>query len=146
MEYQIKVSLEKDKDFASFLQRKIREFNDEHSLYHREVRKEGAVQPINLIVSDDAGNLIGGLHAEVYWGWMEINYFWIQEEYRGKGLGGQLMEQAEKLAKTMGAKKALLTTFDFQARSYYEKKGYQIAGEIKDYPPGSSYYTMVKTL
>lgn len=122
MEYQIKVSLEKDKDFASFLQRKIREFNDEHSVYHREARKEIAVQPINLIVSDDAGNLIGGLDAEVYWGWMEIHYFWIQEDCRGKGLGGQFMGQAENLAKTMGAKKAFLTTFDFQTRSFCEKE------------------------
>ena len=61
-------------------------------------------------------------------------------------MAGQLMEQAEKLP-NVWVKKALLTTFDFQARSYYEKKGYQIAGEIpRITPPGSSYYTMVKTL
>jgi hypothetical protein len=39
-----------------------------------------------------------------------------------------------------------LTTFDFQARSFYEIKGYKVVGEIKDYPPGSSYFTMVKEL
>ena len=42
--------------------------------------------------------------------------------------------------------KVLLTTYEFQARSYYEMKGYKVVGEIKDYPPGTSYYTMVKIL
>lgn len=104
-----------------------------------------AKQPIKIIVSDDNKNWIGGLNADV-WDWMEINYFWFREEYRGKGLGGQLLDKAEKIAKEKGVKKALLTTFQFQARSLYKIKGYQVVGEIKDYPPGSSYYTMVKTL
>ena len=78
--------------------------------------------------------------------WLEINDFWFREECRGKGLGGQLLDKVEKIAKEMGAKKVLLTTFEFQARSFYEIKGYQVVGVIKDYPPGSSYYTMVKNL
>ncbi|MEH7387948.1 GNAT family N-acetyltransferase [Bacillus sp. JJ1521] len=77
---------------------------------------------------------------------MEINKFWISEEYRGKGLGRHLLDKAEKVAKEKGAKKALLTTFEFQAHSFYGINGYQVVGEIKDYPPGNSYYTMVKTL
>ncbi|MTD31723.1 GNAT family N-acetyltransferase [Planomicrobium sp. YIM 101495] len=99
-----------------------------------------------MIVSDNNKNWIGGLNADVYWGWMEINDFWFHESYRGKGIGGQLLDKAEKVAREKGAKKALLTTFEFQARSFYENKGYQVVGEVKDYPPGSSYYTMVKIL
>ena len=57
-----------------------------------------------------------------------------------------MLDKTEKLAKEKGAKKALLTTFDFQARSFYEIKGYKFVGEIQDNPPGSSYFTMVKTL
>lgn len=53
---------------------------------------------------------------------MEIANFWIHKDNRGKGLGGQILEQAEKRGKTLGAKKALLTTFDFQARRFYEGK------------------------
>lgn len=97
-------------------------------------------------MSNDNDNWIGGINADVYWDWMEINDFWFRDEYRGKGLGGRILDKAEKIAKEMGAKKALLTTFEFQARSFYEFKGYKVVGEVKDYPPGSSYYTMVKTL
>lgn len=146
MSYSIETMLEHNEEFSTFLHGKIREFNNESSLYHKESRKKGAVQPINIIVSDNNKNWIGGLNADVYWDWMEINDFWFHESYRGKGIGGQLLDKAEKVAREKGAKKALLTTFEFQARSFYENKGYQVVGEVKDYPPGSSYYTMVKIL
>lgn len=146
MDYNIKIVLEKSDEFSDFLHNKIREFNNEHSIHHKQARIKEAVKPINIIVTDENKNWIGGLNADVYWGWIEINDFWFREEDRGKGLGGKILDKAEKTAKEMGAKKALLTTFEFQASSYYEIKGYQVVGEIKDYPPGSHYYTMVKTL
>ena len=146
MDYNIDVLLENNEKFSTFLHKKIRAFNNEHSVSHKEARKKEAIQPINVIVSDDHENWIGGISADVYWDWMEINDFWFLEEYRGKGLGGKILDRAEKIAKEKGAKKVLLSTFEFQARSFYEIKGYQVVGEIKDYPPGSSYYTMVKTL
>ncbi|MFJ7732918.1 GNAT family N-acetyltransferase [Lysinibacillus sp. NPDC097231] len=146
MDYQIEVLLEKHDDFTSFLNTKLRVYNDEHSPYHKASREKGYIRPLNLIVTDTQQQWIGGITAEVYWGWVEINKFWFSQEYRGKGIGGQLLAKAEDTAKQMGATKALLTTYDFQARTFYEARGYQVVGEIKDYPPGSSYYTMVKSL
>ncbi|MGC4376633.1 GNAT family N-acetyltransferase [Fictibacillus sp. Mic-4] len=140
------VLLENNDQFSTFLKAKIKEFNNERSIYHKEARKSGSIQPINIIASDNNGQWIGGINAEVYWGWVEINDLWLSEEFRGQGLGGRLLDQTEKIAMEKGAKKALLTTFEFQARSFYELKGYKVVGEIKDYPPGSSYYTMVKEL
>ncbi len=146
MDYQVEILLEKHDDFTTFLNTKIREYNDEHSPYHKESRKKGSVRPLNIIVTDFQQQWIGGITAEVYWGWVEINKFWFSQEFRGKGIGGQLLAKAEETAKQMGATKALLTTYDFQARTFYETRGYQVVGEVKDYPPGSSYFTMVKTL
>ncbi|MEQ6353711.1 GNAT family N-acetyltransferase [Lysinibacillus sp. M3] len=146
MDYQVEILLENNDDFTTFLNTKIREYNDEHSPYHKESRKKGSVRPLNIIVTDFQQQWIGGITAEVYWGWVEINKFWFSQEFRGKGIGGQLLAKAEETAKQMGATKALLTTYDFQARTFYEARGYQVVGEIKDYPPGSSYFTMVKTL
>ncbi|KOS60183.1 GNAT family N-acetyltransferase [Lysinibacillus agricola] len=146
MDYQVEVLLEKHDDFTTFLNTNLKEYNDENSPYHKEARQKGSIRPLNLIVTDHQQQWIGGITAEVYWGWMEINKFWFSEEYRGKGIGGQLLAKAEETATQMGATKALLTTYDFQARTFYETRGYQVVGEIKDYPPGSSYYTMVKHL
>lgn len=144
MSYIIKAILEEQKEFTAFLQNEIKAFNNEHSFYHKVAREKGMVQPINILVTKDDDDWVGGLSGEVYWGWFELNYFWLYEEYRGKGLGTTLLGQAEKIAKDLGAKKALLKTFEFQARTFYESKGYEIVGEIKDYPPGSNFYTMVK--
>ncbi|MDL4839474.1 GNAT family N-acetyltransferase [Aquibacillus rhizosphaerae] len=146
MNYNIEILLEANENFSTFLHKKMKEFNNMYSIYHKEAREKEAVKPINIIVSDHNKNWIGGINADVYWDWMEINNFWFREEYRGKGLGGHLLGKAEKIAKEKGAKKVLLTTFEFQARAFYEMKGFQVVGEIKDYPPGSSYYTMVKIL
>ncbi|WP_235864041.1 GNAT family N-acetyltransferase [Sutcliffiella halmapala] len=146
MNYSIGVSLEKNDKFSTYLNEQIKEFNNVHSNHHKAIRKKDSVQPINIMVSDENNQWIGGLTAEVYWNWIEINYFWFKEEYRGNGLGGTLLDKAEKEAMDKGANKALLTTFEFQARAFYEKKGYEVVGEIKDYPPGSSYFTMVKKL
>lgn len=146
MEYQVEVLREQHEDFTNFLSDKIRTYNNEQSPHHRESRKKDAVLPLQLIVTDQQQQWIGGITAEVYWGWVEIHKFWFSEEYRGKGIGTKLLAQAELVAKDMGATKALLTTYEFQARTFYEAHGYQVVGEIKDYPPGSSYYTMVKVL
>ncbi|UOY92022.1 GNAT family N-acetyltransferase [Ectobacillus sp. JY-23] len=142
----IDIVLEEHEKFTTFLTARIREFNNQHSIYHREARKEGAKQPIHIIISNENEEWVGGITGEVYWNWAEINKFWFTEEYRGQGLGTALLAQFEKISAEKGAEKILLTTFEFQARSFYESKGFKVVGEIKDYPPGSSYYTMVKDL
>jgi GNAT superfamily N-acetyltransferase len=124
----------------------VREYNNQQSIHHNDARKEGSVHPINVMVSDDNNQWGGGITAEVYWNWVELTWFWFSEAVRGKGLGSSLIREIEELAKGLGATRALVTTFEFQARSFYELHGYKVVGEIKDYPPGSSYYTMVKSL
>ncbi|HWI47903.1 MAG TPA: GNAT family N-acetyltransferase [Rummeliibacillus sp.] len=114
MKYNIEVLLKNENEFSSFLENMIREFNNKHSIHHKQVRNKGSVQPINIIVSDDRKEWGGGIDADVYWDWVEINNFWFKEEFRGKGLGGLLLEKTEQIAKEKGATKALLTTFEFQ--------------------------------
>ncbi|WP_017187398.1 GNAT family N-acetyltransferase [Alkalibacillus haloalkaliphilus] len=146
MDYNIEVLETDNERFSSFLHSKVKEYNNELSIHHKKARQKGAVQAFNIIVSKHNEEWIGGITAEVYWDWMELNDFWFQETYRGKGLGGEILEKAEKIAKEKGATKALVTTFEFQARTFYETKGYRVVGEIEDYPPGSRYYTLVKEL
>lgn len=37
-----------------------------------------------------------------------------------------------------------METWDFQARGFYEKNGYNVFGEIKDCPPGTICYFLKK--
>jgi hypothetical protein len=39
-----------------------------------------------------------------------------------------------------------LSTFSFQARPFYERFGYEVFGELPDYPEGHSLYFMKKML
>lgn len=146
MDYKIEIVLEKNDDFAEFLSEQLREFNNKHSFHHREARKEGATQPIHIIVSDENNQPVGGISAEVYWNWLEIHKFWFSEPFRGKGIGSSLLKKTEEIAIEKGATKVLLTTFDYQGHTFYKKHGYHVVGAIQDYPPGSTFYTMVKSL
>lgn len=70
--------METNEKFSTFLHKKIREFHN-NILYNIKNKGKEAVQPINIIVSDDNIYWIGCLNADVYWVWVEINDFWFWE-------------------------------------------------------------------
>lgn len=146
MDYQIKALLEADPEFAAYLHEQIREFNNQHSPLHKQARAEGAIKPVQIMVVDSDGQRQGGITASLYWNWLELDDFWLPEKLRGQGLGSSILGQIEQIGRAQGASKVLLTTFEFQARTFYERHGYKVVGVVEDYPPGSNYYTMVKVL
>ncbi|QBD81296.1 GNAT family N-acetyltransferase [Ktedonosporobacter rubrisoli] len=146
MDYQLKTSFEAEPEFAAYLNERINEFNYQHSPPHNQARAEGAITPVRIMVVDSAGQWQGGISADLYWNWLELKDFWLSETLRGQGLGSSVLAQIEQIGRERGASKVLLTTFEFQARTFYERHGYKVVGMIEDYPPGSSYYTMVKVL
>lgn len=146
MDYKVTVTLEEQEGFTDFLHQQIKEFNNQRSPHHKAAREKGAVKHISAMVINAEEHWIGGLTAELYWNWLEINDFWLTAELRGHGLGSSLLAQAEQLGRENGAQKVLLTTFDFQGKTFYERHGYKVVGVVEDYPPGTNYYTMVKNL
>jgi len=102
--------------------------------------------PLNLIVRDEAGVVVGGLIADTYWTWIAINIFWLRDDLRGRGLGSRLMKMAEAEAKRRGCKNAHLDTLDFQALGFYKKHGYVVFGQIDGLPPGHTRYYLRKSL
>ncbi|MFD2830209.1 GNAT family N-acetyltransferase [Corticicoccus populi] len=142
----ISKSREENNEFSNFLKTQIRSFNDYHSIHHKQSRDKKSIAYLSYIVKDSQEHWLGGLAGAVYWNWFEIEDFWLNENIRGQGLGKRILQNAEKDAKEIGATKVLLTTFDFQGKLFYEAHHYKIVGEVSDYPPGKSYYTMVKHL
>ena len=90
--------------------------------------------------------IVGGVLGELFWDWFHIDLLWIPEELRGHGYGHQLLLKIEEEAKKRGAKNIFLDTFSFQAPEFYKKHGYQIFGELKDFPPGHQRYFFTKQL
>jgi GNAT superfamily N-acetyltransferase len=75
-----------------------------------------------------------------------IEVLWVTEKYRGKGLGSQLLQAVENEARRMGCGLAHLDTFDFQAKLFYLKHGYEIFGELNDCPPGHKRFFFKKVI
>lgn len=99
---------------------------------------------INLFVRDDDNVIYGGLLANCWGKWVHIDFLWLSDTIRHRGLGSSLLSAAETEAREFGCMGAYLETFTFQARPFYEKHGYQVVGEVKAYPPGHTYFLMSK--
>ena len=102
--------------------------------YNRSKRETAESEPLNLYVEDEKGNLLAGLIAETFGNWLEIEYLFVKEEFRGQGIGSQLLQQAESEAKKKNCRYAFVNTYQFQAPTFYQKYGYKEVFTMKDYP------------
>ncbi len=90
--------------------------------------------------------LLGGIIGETHWGWLYISLMFVREDLRGRGYGHRLLTLAEEEARKRGAKNAYLDSFSFQAPEFYKKHGYQVFGELQDFPAGYTRYYFKKQL
>jgi GNAT superfamily N-acetyltransferase len=101
-------------------------------------------KPLAIFMRDEA-QIVAGLAGETYCGWLFVKYLWVSEGLRGRGVGWELMDRAEALAIERGCHSAWLDTFSFQARSFYEKLGYEEFGRL-EYPPDHQRHFLRKRL
>jgi GNAT superfamily N-acetyltransferase len=100
--------------------------------------------PLTLALRDDNGSLHGGAYGATMWGWLMLEGLWVSPDLRGRGYGGRLLAAAEALAKARGCRGVSLGTFDFQARSFYERQGYYVFGQLPDFPSGHTHLQLAK--
>jgi GNAT superfamily N-acetyltransferase len=96
-------------------------------------------RPLNIFLREDDGRIVGGLLGHLYWGWLSVETLWMDEAYRGQGLGGRLLDMAEEEARRHGCAHVQLDTLTFQARPFYEARGYRVYGELADFPAGTEH-------
>jgi len=112
--------------------------------YNIRVTGDAVYFPVNHFLRDDSGTIRGGVLADLWGGWLHVRSLWVEEGLRKQGYGSQLLTACEAEARAKGARHAHVETFSFQARPLYERHGYQVFGELNDYPPGHSYYFLRK--
>jgi len=112
------------------------------------IAKAGSLRfkPVAILLTDDAGNQVGGLWGECVYDWLFIEYLAVPEAYRGAEYGTALMARAESIAREHGCTGIWLDTFSFQARGFYEKLGFEVFGTIDDFPPGHQRFFLRKRL
>ena len=106
-------------------------------------RLEGSV---NIGIERD-GRLIAGLNG--YMTAFKILYIdtvFVAEEYRRQGVGTELLREAERRAKSLGANMIRLDTFNWQGRGFYKKLGYEEIGGYSSQEDGFSEHFFVKRL
>ena len=108
------------------------------------VGREEPVRSLAVLVRDQAGQITGGLWADTYWDWMFVSMLIVPAPLRGQGVGSDLLAQAEAEAARRGCIGAWLDTFSFQARPFYERRGYAVLAEIRDYPAPHSRFFLAK--
>ncbi|MEM9741720.1 MAG: GNAT family N-acetyltransferase [Pseudomonadota bacterium] len=105
-----------------------------------------AVNPYRLAFKDTAGRVQGGVVGETLWDWLQIGSLWVDERYRGQGYGGKLLRAAEMLGRERGCRHARLSTWEFEARDFYEAHGYRVYGQCDGIPAGHTQYFLRKAL
>ncbi len=101
---------------------------------------------VEIIATNEKNEVIGGLYAIVKWGWFYVDWLVIHEDYRHKGIGRKLIQQAEEKALELNVPKLRLNTFEFQAPDFYKKMGFELVAVEKDFPQGFKTYYFQKNL
>jgi GNAT superfamily N-acetyltransferase len=102
--------------------------------------------PLRFLLRPEQGGLLGGVTGYLWGGWLHVQFLWVAPAARGAGHGTRLMDTAENHALERGCLHATLETFSFQARPFYERRGYQVVGTVEGYPPGHAKYLLRKAL
>jgi GNAT superfamily N-acetyltransferase len=114
--------------------------------YNKQQAGDNKFQRLCFVLRAPDQEIVGGVLAETYWDWMYLDLLWVKDELRGLGYGHRLLTLAEQEARKRGAKNAYLDTFSFQASDFYKRHGYQMFGELQDFPPGHQRYFLKKKL
>lgn len=142
MDYEIKSLTPKN---AEYIDAKV----NESIRLHAPIKHITHEEEIVLKAENAEGKLIGGSILEfggLTGARMLLSMLWVDEYYRGNGLGSRLIRESERIAIERGCGISCLCTLDFQAPDLYKKHGYSVYAVYEDRPRMHSVYYMSKRL
>jgi len=119
---------------------------DRLDFYNVGVTGDSTYYPVNLILRSERNEVLGGLLGSIWGGWLHISILWVDPSERGKDWGTKLMDLAEAYARERNCHSVHLDTHTFQARPFYEARGYEVFGTLDDYPKGHKRFYLKKKL
>ena len=102
--------------------------------------------PLAVVVRDAAGNMRGGISGFTAWGWLYVQWLWVDAAARGEGLAGRMLAAAEAEARGRGCHGAWIDTFNPVALKVYRRAGYEAFGELPEFPKGRTRTFLRKAL
>ncbi|MBK8082401.1 MAG: GNAT family N-acetyltransferase [Devosia sp.] len=103
-------------------------------------------RPLVVAAREGPGTLLAGLSGYTAWGWLYVQWLWIDEGQRGQGLAGALLAAAEAEARARGCHGAYIDTFSPVALKVYQRAGYAPFGALADFPKGRTRTFLQKPL
>lgn len=113
---------------SQFLDTQLQQYN----LTTKPLTQPEAYHSFIKVAKNDQGDMIGG--AIAYSSMYHIGYLdtlWVDERYRGQGIGTELLQQAEQALLEFGCPVCHLDTFDFQGPEFYLNAGYTEFGRLE---------------
>lgn len=139
-------SIQNFKDNARVNQDLIQTIDDGLTAFNQASYPDPLAAPITLAFEDKNGIVIAGLTGRSAYSWMRVDVLWVSEAHRGAGLGKQLLTMTEEIAVERQCLGIHLDTHGFQAPEFYLRLGYEVFGELTNYPGAHSHLYFYKKL
>jgi GNAT superfamily N-acetyltransferase len=88
----------------------------------------------------------GAMVGQRFWKALHVKYVYIDEKYRGKGLGTRLMQRILAYGLEQKCPFAFVETMSFQALEFYQKMGFELDFTRPGYAHGTSFHYLSKKL
>ena len=120
----------------------------EQRLYEHNREATGARdgRDLGFVIRDEAGCLIGAALGFTWAGIAELKQLWVSDEHRGRGLGRALLNSFVDEARSRRVMRIWVASYDFQAPLFYERAGFVLVADIKDWPIGCTNSILCRTV
>ncbi|WP_432284578.1 GNAT family N-acetyltransferase [Aminobacter sp. BA135] len=103
-------------------------------------------QALIVAVRDEDEKLLAGISGYTAWGWLYIQWLWVDDSLRGQNMASRMLQAAEDEAAARGCHGAYIDTFNPTALKVYQRQGYKPFGELPDFPKGRTRTFLSKPL
>lgn len=103
-------------------------------------------RPLAVFVRSDDGSVVAGISGYTAWGWLYVQWLWVDESLRGQNAASRMLQAAEDEAAARGCHGAYIDTFNPTALKVYQRQGYKPFGALPDFPKGRTRTFLTKPL
>ncbi|MDH4985856.1 GNAT family N-acetyltransferase [Aminobacter anthyllidis] len=103
-------------------------------------------QALIVAVRNESNDLLAGISGYTAWGWLYIQWLWVDESLRGQNMAARMLQAAEDEAVKRGCHGAYIDTFSPIALKVYRRQGYEAFGKLPDFPKGRTRTFLSKAL
>ncbi|WDV45670.1 GNAT family N-acetyltransferase [Clostridiaceae bacterium M8S5] len=136
--YKLEITNKKHEVYSKIVDEQVKAYNEVLKIDEAKIDIE--------YVAFNQEKLVGGVYGYLIQDYLYVSILWVDEAYRGNDIATKLMDLIEDEAKEKGYNHFYLGTCTFQAKGFYEKRGYKVKMIISNCPKGYDDHTMVKKI